>query len=144
MPDRRQSTPALKTRPHDGSVEEFVAALPDPQRREECRRLVELMGRVTGEPARMWGPSIVGFGSYHYRYESGREGDWFLVGFSPRARQLSLYLMAGLERHRQILTRLGRHRTGKGCLYVKRLSEADLDVLTELVEAVVAALRDAG
>ena len=142
MPDRRQRSSALKTRPHDGSVEDFVAGLPDPARREECRRLVELMGRATGEPPRLWGPSIIGFGSYHYRYESGREGDWFVVGFSPRARELTLYLMAGLERHRQILTRLGRHRTGKGCLYLKRLSEVDVGVLAELVEAVVAALRN--
>lgn len=103
----------------------------------DCAKLVEIMGRATGAEPRMWGPSIVGFGSYHYKYDSGREGDWFLTGFSPRKQALTLYIMAGFERYDDLMRRLGRHSTGKSCLYVRRLDDVDLDVLTELVQASV-------
>ena len=92
-----------------------------------------MMQEATGEPPVMWGESIVGFGSRHYRYASGREGDWFVVGFSPRARSLTLYLTDGVQRHADHLERLGRHRTGKGCLYVTRLDDVDRDVLAAVI-----------
>ena len=101
------------------------------------------MQRVTGEPPTMWGDSIVGFGSYHYVYDSGREGDWFLTGFSPRKRNLSLYIMAGFSDYDELMERLGKHKTGKSCLYVNRLSDIDLDVLEALVRQSVAHMRKA-
>jgi hypothetical protein len=125
----------LKTHPSDASVEAFLAAVADPARREDCRTLLELMSRATGEPARMWGASMVGFGSYHYRYASGREGDWFLAGFSPRKNDLTVYVMAGFERYPELMTRLGKHKTGKSCLYLRGLADVDLAVLEELVAA---------
>jgi hypothetical protein len=127
----------LKTRPNEKSVEEFLAAV-DPGRQEDCRALVELMREVTGEEPVMWGPSIIGFGSYHYRYASGREGDWFLTGFSPRKRDLTLYIMAGFSKYEELLARLGKHKKGKSCLYVKKLADVDPAVLRELVERSVA------
>lgn len=127
----------LKTKPDDdASVEEFLAGVVE-ERRADCAELIEIMGRATGAEPRMWGPSIVGFGSYHYKYDSGREGDWFLTGFSPRKQALTLYIMAGFERYDDLMRRLGRHSTGKSCLYVRRLDDVDLDVLTELVQASV-------
>lgn len=123
----------LKTKPTGDDVTTFLDAVADPQRREDCHTLRGLMERVTGAEARMWGPSIVGFGSYHYVYESGREGDWFLTGFSPRKGDLTLYIMAGFDRYEALMARLGKHKTGKSCLYVKRLADLDLDVLEELV-----------
>lgn len=123
----------LKTRPTGGSVDEFLAGVADERRRQDCRALVELMRRVTGAEPAMWGPSIVGFGNYHYRYASGREGDWFVAGFSPRKSDLTLYIMSGFAGHEGLMARLGRHRTGKSCLYVKRLADLDPAVLEELV-----------
>lgn len=131
----------LKTRPSGASVEAFVEGIADDTRRGECRAVLDLMRRVTGAEPEMWGASIVGFGSYHYRYASGREGDWFLTGFSPRRRDLTLYIMSGFEGHQDLLLRLGPHKTGKSCLYVKRLSDLDVAVLEELVAASVAHLR---
>lgn len=122
----------LKTRPNDNDVEAFIASVPEPAR-SDCRELVAMMRSATGAEPVMWGESIVGFGSRHYRYASGREGDWFAVGFSPRARSLTLYLTGGVERHADRLERLGRHRTGKGCLYVTRLDDVDRDVLAAVV-----------
>ena len=123
----------LKTRPNRRSVEKFLAGVEDPERRADCLALVELMREVTGEEPRMWGPSIVGFGSYHYRYASGREGDWFLAGFSPRARDLTLYITSGFSRHEELMARLGKHKKGKSCLYLKRLADVDRKVLARLV-----------
>jgi hypothetical protein len=131
----------LKTARTNESADAFIDAIEDEPRREDCRTLLRLMKTVTGEKPAMWGPSIVGFGSYHYRYESGREGDWFLTGFSPRKRSLTLYIMAGFDRYDALLAKLGRHSTGKSCLYVKRLSDIDLDVLTELVAASLGHMR---
>jgi hypothetical protein len=132
----------LKTRPTGGDVDAFVRAIADETRREDCLKLLELMGRVTGVAPRMWGSSIVGFGSYHYQYASGREGDWFLTGFSPRKRDLTLYIMAGFEGYGDLLARLGPHRTGKSCLYVKRLADLDLEVLEALVAASVKHMQE--
>ena len=132
----------LKTKPTDASVEDFIAGVECEARRADCRALVAMMRRVTGVEPVMWGPSIVGFGSY--RYASGREGDWMLTGFSPRKRDLTVYIMAGFKGADETLARLGAHRSSSGsCLYIKRLSDIDLEVLEELVEASVERLRRA-
>ena len=122
-----------KTQPTDASVEAFVAEIADPQQREDARALIALFRDVTGHEPRMWGPSIVGFDAYHYRYASGREGDAAAAGFSPRSRELTLYLADGVDRHRDELARLGKHRTGKVCLYITRLADVDQDVLRTVV-----------
>ncbi|MCB7138121.1 DUF1801 domain-containing protein [Cellulosimicrobium marinum] len=122
-----------RTRPTDADVEAFLATVEHPVRRRDAERLVELMTRVTGEPPRMWGPSIVGFGSYHYRYASGREGDMAAVGFSPRKAATTLYLTDGVDEHAALLARLGPHAVGKSCVYVKDLDAVDLAVLEEMV-----------
>jgi len=133
----------LKTRPSGASVEAFLQGVADEARREDCRTVLALMRRVTGAEAEMWGPSIVGFGSYHYTYASGREGDWFLTGFSPRKRDLTLYIMAGFSAYDDLLARLGPHKTGKSCLYVKRLADLDLEALEALIAASVEHMREA-
>ena len=117
------------------SVAEFLARVPDGQRRQDARRLCAIMQEITGQPPVMWGTSIIGFGTYHYRYASGREGDSALASFSPRAQQLAVYLVGGFEvRHQSVLARLGPHKTGKGCLYLKRLDDVDQDALRELID----------
>ena len=121
------------TRPTDADVEAFLAQVPDQRRREDARAVVDLMAEVTSERPTMWGATMVGFGSYHYRYASGREGDYFVVGVSPRKAALTVYLMDGFEGREGLLERLGPHTTGKACLYVKRLDDVDSDVLRELV-----------
>ena len=119
----------------DALVAEFLARVPDEQRREDARRLCALMQEITGEPPAMWGTSIVGFGSYHYRYASGREGDSALASFSPRSQHLVIYLVVEFtDRHRSALARLGPHKTGKGCLYIKRLDDVDASALRELID----------
>lgn len=123
----------LKTRPHDGSVEAFLNSVEDDKKREDAFAVLVLMKEITGEAPKMWGDSIVGFGSYHYRYASGREGDWFLTGFSPRKRNLTLYIMAGFEQYDELLDKLGKFKTGKSCLYINRLADVDTKVLRELV-----------
>ena len=117
------------------SVEEFLARVPDEQRRADARRLCAMMGEITGEPPAMWGSSIIGFGTYHYRYASGREGDSALASFSPRSQHLAIYLVGEFEsRHQSVLARLGPHKTGKGCLYLKRLGDVNQDALRELID----------
>jgi hypothetical protein len=123
----------LKTQPNDRSVEDFLNRIEDENKRLDSFKLLELMQSVTGEQPRMWGDSIVGFGSYHYRYASGREGDWFLAGFSPRKQSLTLYIMAGFDQYQSLMAGLGRYTTGKSCLYVKKLDDIDYDTLRELV-----------
>ena len=119
----------------DASVVEFLARVPGEQRREDAHRLCAMMCDITGEPPAMWGASIVGFGTYHYQYASGREGDSPLAGFSPRRQHLVIYLIGGFEsRHRRALARLGPHTTGKGCLYIRRLDAVDRDALRELID----------
>jgi len=132
---------ANKTQPTDASVAAFVAGIPDPRRRADSERLIALMSEVTGEPATMWGPSIIGFGSYHYRYASGREGDAPLVGFSPRKTALTLYASADEEVRADLLARLGPHKVGKGCVYVKRLSDVDEQALADLIQVGAAFTR---
>ena len=130
----------LKTQQNDASVTDFINGV-DEKRRDDCFALLDLMEEVTGAPATMWGSAIVGFGNYHYTYASGREGDWPVVGFSPRKQNLTLYIMAGFDRYEELLAKLGKHSTGKSCLYIKRLSDVDRDVLRELVQASVAHMQ---
>ena len=121
-------------RPTGAPVDEFLARVPDEQRRQDARRLCAMMQEITGQPPVMWGTSIIGFGTYHYRYASGREGDSALASFSPRRQQLAIYLVGGFEtRHQSVLARLGPHKTGKGCLYLKRLDDVDQHALRELI-----------
>ena len=124
----------LKTKPTTGSVKAFLDALPD-QQRKDCRVIARIMREATSARPKMWGPSIVGYGSYHYKYASGREGDFFLAGFSPRKQALTLYIMAGFESYAALLKKLGKYKTGKSCLYIKRLDEVDVSVLAKLVKA---------
>lgn len=130
-----------KTKPEAHSVDAFIAAVPDAARRADAQVVLEMMRNATGCEPVMWGPSIVGFDSYHYRYESGREGDMALVGFSPRKAALVLYVLPGFSDYSALLARLGKHTTGASCLYVKRLSDIDLDVLDTLVRTCVADMR---
>ena len=131
----------LKTKENDQSVEVFLAGIEDAQKQQDCRTLVAIMQEATGAAPRMWGDAIVGFGHYHYKYASGREGDWFLTGFSPRKQNLTLYIMAGFDHYDALLARLGKHSIGKSCLYVKRLADVDMPVLTELVVESVAHMQ---
>ncbi len=133
---------AAKTMPTDASVEDYLNSVPDEAKRQDSFALLELMEEVTGEKAVMWGDSIVGFGTYHYVYASGREGDWPVTGFAPRKQALTLYIMAGFDQYDELLSRLGKHRTGKSCLYIKRLSDVDVDVLRELVAASAAHMAE--
>ena len=128
----------LKTKPTGVAVDAFLDAVPDPQRREDAKKVRAMMERVSGEPAAMWGPSIVGFGTYHYKYDSGHEGDMARIGFSPRARELVLYLLGDIPSHQVLMDRLGKHKTGKCCLYIKRLSDVDETVLEELTAETLA------
>ena len=123
----------LKTKENQESVNEFLIGITDEGRRADCQRLVSLMQEATGAPPRMWGKSIVGFGSYHYKYDSGREGDWFQTGFSPRKANLTLYIMPELMRHEDSLVALGKHKTGKSCIYIKQLADIDTDILRTMI-----------
>ncbi len=129
--------PELKTKVNSESVADFLNAVADEQRRKDCYAILRLMEEATGEPARMWGSSIVGFGSYHYKGSGGREGDWMLTGFSPRKQNLTLYIMDGFDNHKDLLAHLGRFDNSVGCLYVKKLSDVDIDVLKDVVIASV-------
>jgi hypothetical protein len=123
----------LKTKPTEQDVVAFLEGVEDERKRRDCFTLLELMRDATGEPAKMWGESMVGFGSYHYKYASGREGDWFLTGFSPRKQNLTLYIMAGFDQYESLMSKLGKHKTGKSCLYIKTVEDIDLETLKKLV-----------
>jgi len=129
----------IKTTPTSVSPAAFIGSIESAQRRKDCRELVALMRLVTGHPPKMWGPSIVGFDRYHYRYDSGREGDMLLTGFFPRKQHLVLYVGPGLKK--DLLAKLGRHKTGKSCLYLNGLADVDRAVLRAIVEASVDAMR---
>ena len=124
----------LKTKRTRGNVEAFLNSVTDEKKRQDSFAILELMKQVTGEQPEMWGESIVGFGSYHYKYESGREGDWFITGFSPRKQSLTLYIMSGFGEYDHLLGKLGKYKTGKSCLYIKKIDDIDQDVLKELVQ----------
>jgi len=122
----------LKTKQNNASVDKFLSTFPD-ETRKDCYEILEMMKQATKAEPKIWGTSIVGFGSYRYKYASGREGDWMLTGFSPRKQNLTVYIMPGFDRYKDLLKKLGRHSTSKSCLYIKRLSDVDKKILNELV-----------
>lgn len=124
-----------KTRETDASVEAFLANVENETRRRDSEVLLDLFGEITHERPRMWGTSLIGYGQYHYRYDSGREGDFFRLGFSPRKNAMTVYIMPGFDQYESLLNRLGKHKTGKSCLYINKLADIDLDVLRHLAEA---------
>jgi len=141
---RRAGDPPVaenKTTSTAASPSDYIVQIENPGRRADAERLLELHARVTGEPPVMWGPSIIGFGSYHYRYESGREGDACAAGFAPRRNEQVVYLSGAFPEQDQLLKQLGKHRMGKACLYIKRLDDVDLGVLERLIALSVAAIR---
>ena len=131
----------LKTKRNEGDVEAFLNSVADEKKRQDSFTILKLMKDVTGKEPEMWGDSIIGFGSYHYKYASGREGDWFLTGFSPRKQNLTLYIMAGFNEYEQLLNKLGKHSIGKSCLYIKKTDDVDLVVLKELVKLSVTHMK---
>ena len=130
-----------KTQPTKVSVTDFINSIDDREKRSDARKVAAMMRRATGKRARMWGTSIVGFGTYHYKYASGREGDFFLTGFSPRKQALTVYIMAGFSRFDRLMKKLGKHKKGKSCLYVKRLADVDQGVLEQLINESVKFMR---
>ncbi|MFQ5942773.1 MAG: DUF1801 domain-containing protein [Anaerolineales bacterium] len=133
---------ALKTQKNDASVEDFLNGVENEKRREDSFVVLGLMKEVTGEEPTMWGTSIVGFGNYHYKYASGREADWMKVGFSPRKQSMTLYIMDGFANYTELLGKLGKHKTGKSCLYINKLEDVDQSVLRELVEESVESISE--
>lgn len=121
----------LKTQVTKASVDKFLEGIKDEKKRQDCYEILKIMKKATKAEPKMWGTSIVGFGDYHYVYASGREGNWFITGFSPRVQNLTLYMMGGFDS--EVLKRLGKYKTGKGCLYINKLSDVDLKVLNELI-----------
>lgn len=130
-----------KTKVTQQSVEDFLSKVTEEQKREDSETLIRLMKKITGKPARMWGPGIIGFDKYHYKYESGHEGEICLAGFSPRKQNISLYVLAGFPGQDDLLKKLGRHKAGKGCLFVKKLDDIDLGVLESLIRRSVEYLK---
>ena len=133
-----------KTVKTGASVEEFIAGVESSRRREDGETLLEMMREITGLEPEMWGPSIIGFGDLHYKYESGREGDIFLTGFSPRKRSLSLYIASDFAEYESLLARLGKHRKSVSCLYINKLADVDMDVLRELVRRSYESAKEGG
>ena len=132
----------LKTTVNDGNVEDFINRVEDDVKRQDSLALLKLFWKVTGEKPKMWGSSIIGFGSYHYKSEKSRqEGDWMLTGFSPRKQNLTLYVMPGFGQHQDLLKDLGKHKTGVGCLYINKLADVDLAVLEKLIKKSFAAMK---
>jgi hypothetical protein len=123
----------LKTKINDASVEKFISMVDDQEKRELSFKILELMKKITKEEPKMWGTSIIGFGTYHYKYKSGQEGDWMQVGFSPRKQAVTLYIMSGFSRYDELMNKLGKYKTGKSCLYIKKEEDIDMKVLKELV-----------
>lgn len=132
---------ALKTTPKGLSVKAFIDGVEDKRKRADCRAVMKMMRGATGKPAKLWGTSIVGYGSYDYKYASGRSGTWPVVGFSPRKHNLVLYVMPGFSGYKALLAKLGKHKTGKSCLYLKTLEDVDHKVLQQLIEKSVKAMK---
>ncbi len=124
----------LKTKLNDDDPLAFLESVEDEKKRQDAYEILEMLKKISGKEPRMWGGSIIGFGNYHYKYDSGREGDWFLAGFSPRKQNFSLYIMSGFDRYNELLKKLGKYQTGKACLYIKKLEDVDRKVLYELME----------
>ena len=122
-----------KTKKTNESIEKYINSIKDENVKKDCYTIIKLMQSITQKEPKMWGSSIIGFGDYHYKYASGREGDFFLTGFSPRKQNLALYLMGGLENQKDLLKKLGKHKTGKSCLYIKSLNDIDKEVLKEMI-----------
>lgn len=131
----------LKTTPNNNDVHAFIEGVENDRKREDCKVLLELIGKITGEQPKMWGDSIVGYGNYHYVYESGREGDWFLAGFSPRKQSITIYMMGGNDAPQELIDQLGKHKMSVGCLYINKLADVDLDVLKKLISLSVETLK---
>lgn len=131
-----------KTRENDRSVAQFLSRVADEKKRRDCLVILSLMQQITGYPPRMWGDSIVGFGSIHYKYATGHEGDMALTGFSPRKQNLTIYIQMGFERYADLMTKLGKYKTGKSCLYIQTVEDIDLTALGELVERSVKEVQD--
>lgn len=127
----------LKTKPNNESVKGFIDNVLDDKKREDCYIILKLMKKITSKKPVMWGPSIIGFGKYHYKYDSGREGDFFLTGFSPRKQNLTIYIMSGFSKFDELLSKLGKFKTAKSCLYIKHLDDINLNILEELIAASV-------
>ena len=121
----------LKTKVTNASVDKFLQGIKDEKKRRDCHQILKIMKKATKAEPKMWGTGIIGFGDYHYKYESGRENDWFLTGFSPRVQNLTLYMMGGFDN--EVLKKLGKYKTGKGCLYINKLEDVDVKVLSELI-----------
>lgn len=132
----------LKTKLNDASVVDFLNTIEDSRKRTDSFTICKIMEEITGAPPKMWGANIVGFGNYRLKYAGGREGDWFLTGFSPRKQNLTLYLMSGFEHSEKSMAKLGKYKTGKSCLYIKHLEDIDMDVLKGLVHASVDHLKN--
>lgn len=125
---------ALKTQPTKSSVKVFLDSIEDDAKRKDAKRLAKMMREVTEQRAKMWGANVVGYGSYQYKYASGRAGEWFRVGFSPRKSNITLYIMPGFSGAAGLLKKLGKHKTGKSCLYINKLADVDLEVLRTLID----------
>lgn len=130
-----------KTKPTKGSVTSFINSIEDKQKRLDARKLAAMMRKATGSRAKMWGANIVGFGEYHYQYDSGREGDFMITGFSPRKQALTVYIIPGFKRFESIMNKLGKYKTGKSCLYIKRLADVDEKALRRLIDGSVKYMR---
>ena len=131
----------LKTKKTKAIVKKFLDGVKDEKKRKDSYTILELMQQVTKAEPEMWGTSMVGFGSYHYKYASGREGDWFVTGFSPRKQSLTLYIMAGISKYPDLLKKLGKFKTGKGCLYINKIEDVDIKILKELIKQSVGYLK---
>ncbi|MCZ6692329.1 MAG: DUF1801 domain-containing protein [Bacteroidetes bacterium] len=123
----------LKTKPNNQNVDDFLKKVSDPAKRKNCHRVLDIMKQITQQEPKMWGDSMVGFGNYHYQYTSGREGNWFLTGFSPRKQSLTIYIMSGFDQFEHLMSQLGKYKNSKSCLYVKKLDDIDLGILKELI-----------
>lgn len=134
----------LKTKQNEQSVTDFLQTVPDERKRNDSFAILELMKEVTGKEPKMWGDSIIGFGNYHYKYSTGREGDWFMTGFSPRKQNLTLYIMSGFDDYDALMKKLGKYKTGKACLYINKLEDVDVAVVKELIRKSVAHLSGQG
>ena len=130
-----------KTKPTNESVKDFLNRVPDAEKREDCFTVLKMMEEITGDKPKMWGPSIVGFGNWSYKYASGHSGAWPIAAFSPRKKDLTLYLMMGFEKHTELMEKLGKHSTGKSCLYIKRLSDIHLPTLKKLIKTSIKDLK---
>ena len=131
----------LKTKPTRSSVTAYIKSIKDYKRRKDCIAVMAMMRQITGKPPKMWGTSIVGYGNYHYKYKSGREGDWFITGFAPRKQNLTIYIMPGFSKYSNIMKNLGKYKLGVSCLYIKSLADVDEKLLAELIEKSVADMR---